>query len=75
MAGNIKHTHATNGMSQPRPTPQRKDIFLIESADHYKIVMIGKRNFWKHGVWPVRPADMLSADLWQRVSNPLGAQQ
>src|SRR5437667_12087045 len=72
MAGNIEQTHAINGMSQPRPTPQRKDIFLIESADHYKIVMIGKRNFWEHGLWP---PDMLSADPWQQVSNPLGAQQ
>jgi len=41
----IELAHTISGRSRRRRSPQKKSVFLIESAHHYKIVMNGKTNF------------------------------
>jgi hypothetical protein len=46
-AGNIEHAHIISGRSRRPRSPEKKQVFLINTAHHYKIVMNGKTNFFE----------------------------
>jgi hypothetical protein len=42
---NVKDAPVISEMSQPRRASRKKSVFLINSADDYRIVIFGKTNF------------------------------